>query len=403
MREKPVPQAALLLLLCRLAPLAPAALAGSAGLLAPDWVRPGACLTYDLLTGSVGGSLNGIELNENGDLYTDGRRYVTERGGNSSHGLVQAIVAGVDGQSAALSQSFYLIAGMDTIPMLNSHQDAVVTLDTGGDFWMHPRKQEQTIREHPWAGTQRPGSYMARATAWQSGGQSWAATAIISLGDTGKTFWVYDRATGRLLYLSRVARVPPTYRDPSKPLRDAPSYATFLRYVGARQLNQPWLGMAMPEWARQLRGLSYRGQSGIEFPGAAPSAQPLSQDLEVEQNGGSWMVLRSRGMARGQVMIAESKVVSGSGCLLPYLIPPAALAKLTAGQVIDRDAHTGYNVSVAAIDAQSVTLQLNNSRQVMQFVYSRSQGLLIRTLSRERSTSGTNMFILRQMELVGTR
>jgi hypothetical protein len=40
---------------------------------------------------------------------------------------------------------------------------------------------------------------------------------VISQGDAGRTFWVYDQATGRLLYLSRISRHAPDIRDPRDP------------------------------------------------------------------------------------------------------------------------------------------------------------------------------------------
>jgi hypothetical protein len=95
--------------------------------------------------------------------------------------------------------------------------DALVTIDTGGDFWMSPQKQAAVLREHPWTGAARPGQMMARTRTWQSGNQSWTATVVISQGDAGRTFWVYDQATGRLLYLSRISRHAPDIRDPRDP------------------------------------------------------------------------------------------------------------------------------------------------------------------------------------------
>ena len=41
--------------------------------------------------------------------------------------------------------------------------DALVTIDTGGDFWMSPQKQAAVLREHPWTGAARPGQMMAHA------------------------------------------------------------------------------------------------------------------------------------------------------------------------------------------------------------------------------------------------
>lgn len=102
-------------------------------------------------------------------------------------------------------------------------------------------------------------------------------------------------------------------------------------------------------------------------------------------------------------MPSDARTVTGTGSLLPYVIPPAALGGLRPGQEIDRDPQTGYAVSVAGADPQTVTLQFGNPRQIILLTYDRAQGLLIRTSSREHSTAGTNMFLVRQMQLVAKR
>jgi hypothetical protein len=383
---------------------APSARPVSGNPLVPEWVRPGLRLTYDLLTGSVSGSVNGYVLDEDGNL-TDrsGNRYSTERQGHSSHGLVEATVAGMDAQVVALAQPFYLLMPGETAPLLKSHMDMLATVDTGGDFWMHPQKQALVVREHPWTGAARPGQMMARTRTWRSGNQSWTATAIISLGDTGRTFWVYDQATGRLLYLSRISRSAPDIRDPSQSLPDSVSYATFLRFVGARQLDLPWLDSPMPEWARQVQALSYQGRMSVQFPGAAPGGgTALSQQMEVAKRGGNWLLFQSRSQTQGLPSASGSKSVTGPGCLPPVIIPPAALSRLRPGQEIDRDSHTGFTVRVTAADAQTVSLESDGPRQSFMFVFDRAQGVLIHSLSRERSP-GTNTVVVHEMQLAGKR
>ena len=372
--------------------------------LVPDWVRPGLRLTYYLLTGSVGGSVNGYVLDEDGNITDrNGNRYSTERQGHSSQGLVEATVAGMDAQIVAMAQPFYLIMAGETTPLLKSHMDALVTADTGGDFWMHPQKQAMMVREHPWIGAARPAQMMARTRTWRSGDQSWTATAIISMGDTGRTFWVYDQATGRLLYLSRISRSAPDIRDPAQTLPDSVSYATFLRFVDAQQLNLPWLNTPMPEWTRQLQALSYQGRMSVQFPGAAPGGGTmLSQQMEVSRRGGDWLLFQSRSQTQGLPATSGSNSVTGPGCLPPVIIPPAGLDRLRPGQEIDRDPHTGITVRVAAADAQSVTLQADGPRQSFMFVYDRAQGVMIHSLSQERSAQ-TNSVVVHEMQLAGKR
>ena len=369
--------------------------------LIPDWVRPGLRLTYHLLTGTVSGAVNGWVLDDDGNI-TDrhGNRYSTERQGHASQGFVEATVAGMDAQVVALSEPFYLLSPDGTMPLLKSHTDMVVTADTGGDFWMHPRKQAMMVREHPWVGMPQPGQMVARTRTWRSGNQTWNATAVISVGAEGRTFWVYDQATGRLLYLSRIARGGPDVRDPSQTLPDSISSATFLHFVGARQLNLPWLNSAVPPAMHQLQGLSYQGRMSVQFPGAAPGGTALSQQLKVAKRGRDWLLFQARSQTQGLPSVGQSNSVTGLGCLPPLIIPPSALDRLRPGQEIDRDAHTGFTVRVAAADPQSVTLQADGPLQSLRFVFERAQGVMLHSLSQERSTT-SNTVIVREMQLAG--
>jgi hypothetical protein len=135
----------------------------------------------------------------------------------------------------------------------------------------------------------------------------------------------------------------------------------------------------------------------------APGGQELSQQMEVAKRGADWLLFQPRAQTQGLPSGSESKAVTGPGCLPPLIIPPAVLGRLRPGQEIDRDPHTGYTVRVAAADAQTVTLETDGPRQSLMFVFDRTQGVLIHTLSRERSTVGTNTFTVREMQLAGKR
>jgi hypothetical protein len=374
--------------------------------LLPDWVRPGLRLTYDLLTGGVNRSADQLRWDAETHQWVQAdinRGYDTSgnyNGEYASHGLVQATVAGLDGQGVALSQPFYLLSPNQRMPVLMSgaNIDMLVDTETGGDFWMHPRKQAQMLR-------QPPGGIIVQSTTWRGNNQSWTATTILSQGASGKTFAAYDQASGKLLYLSRVTREPPgegRIRDPRSPTKGNPvSYATIIKYVDTRQMNIPWMNDPLPDWTQQVQVLSYQGRQQVQFPGAVDTrGQALSQSLQAQKRGRNWLLFQSNGQAQWQQSTGPGpKVVTGTGLLYPLIIPPAGLARLRPGQEIDRDALTGFSVHVAAADGQTVTLQVDGPDRSMMFVYERAQGVVIRSSSRERSSAGQNMFVVREMQL----
>lgn len=370
---------------------------------APDIVKPGLRLTYYLMTGSLSGSVNGFVLDEEGDWVDKrtGRHYSQERKGGGSHGLIQPTVVGVAGGMAALSQPFYLWNGDDTTSVYRANLDDLVTAESGGDLWMHPRKQAQMMQAYPWGVQNAPGGIMARSLAWRDdGGRAYQATQVVILGEASKTSCVFDQASGLLLYLSRLTRNPPDVRDPGQTLPDSVSYATFLRFRGARQLATPWLGRPIPAGLRAARLLSYRGSYMLQGQGVAPTPMAIQASLQLARSGGDWLLLGGRTQMQGVGLPTDFKSVDGMGGLHPLAIPPDVLAGLRTGQVIDRDPLTGFSLSVSGGDAQYVALQETGPIQTITYVYERNRGILIRKVQRDLQRP-TQMIMVTDIQLAG--
>lgn len=370
---------------------------------APDIVKPGLRLTYYLMTGSLSGSVNGFVLDEEGDWADKrtGRRYSQERKGGGSHGLIQPTVVGVAGGMVALSQPFYLWNGEDTTSVYRTNLDDLVTAESGGDLWMHPRKQAQMMQAYPWGVQNAPGGIMARSVSWRDdGGSAYQATQVVILGEASKTSCVFDQASGLLLYLSRLTRNPPDIRDPSQVLPDSVSYATFLRFRGARQLATPWLGRPIPASLRAARLLSYRGSYMLQGQGIAPTPMAIQASLQLARSGADWLLLGGRTQMQGVGLPTDFKSVDGMGGLCPLAIPPEVLAGLRTGQVIDRDPLTGFTLTVSGGDARYVSLQAAGPIQTITYVYERSRGLLLRKVQQDLQRP-TQMVMVTDIQLAG--
>jgi hypothetical protein len=370
---------------------------------APDIIRPGLRLTYYLMTGSLSGSVNGWVLDEEGDWVDKrtGRRYATERKGNASHGLIQPTVVGGDGGWVALAQPFYLFNGEDTTPIYRISLDDLVTADAGGDLWMHPGKQDAMRRAHPWGAAAGPGGVMARALPWRDdAGRSYQATQIVVLGEASRMTSVFDQATGLLLYLSRLTREPPLIRDPQQTLPDSVSYATFLRFRGARQTATPWLGRPIPAGLRTARVLSYQGSYTLQGQGIIPTPLAIQASLRPTRAGGDWMLLGGRTVMQGAGLPTDFKSLDGPGALTPLAIPPDVLAGLRAGQVLDRDPETGFVLGVAAGEAGFVILRSAGPTQTITYAYERSRGLLARKIQQDLQRP-TGMVMVTDLQLAG--
>lgn len=370
---------------------------------APDLVRPGFRLTYYLMTGSLSGSVNGWVLDEEGE-WVDRRtnqHYSQERQGGGSHGLIQATVVGGDGGMVALAEPFYLFNGDDSTSIYNTSLDSLVTADTGGDLWMHPRKQAQMLQAYPWGAQNAPGGIMARTVRWRDdGGNAYQATQVVILGQASRMTSVFDQASGLLLYLSRLTSQPPDIRDPNQPLGDSPSFATFLRFRGARQLATPWLGRPIPAALRGARVLSYRGSFTVQGQGIVPTPLAIQATLQPLRGGADWLLLRGRTQTQGVQIPTEFNSVDGPGALSPLAIPPEVLAGLSNGQVIDRDPLTGFTLSVSGADAQYVALQSVGPTQTFTYVYERARGLLLRKIQQDLDRA-TRLVKVTDIQLAG--
>lgn len=375
------------------------------GEIVPGWVRPGMRMTFYLMTGSLPGSVSGWVPDEEGRwIDRTGRRYSQERKGHSSHGLLQATVAGMDAETAALSQIFYLFSGDDTTPFLKNSMDSLVTPDTGGDYWMHPNKQAALLRSNPWNHVPQSGEMVAKEVRWKGDNREWNATAVAIIGEASKTTYIFDQESGCLLYLSRLTRHSPEIRDPSQGLPDSVSYATFLRFISMRQLNVPWLSASQAETFQRLQAVSYQGTMRIDFPGAMHTPSAITQDLTALKRGVNWVIFQGRSQTQGTVMANDFKAVQGPGCTPPLIIPPASLGAVHQGAELDRDPATGFTLRYLGADTQTFSLSKEGPRQHFTYVYDRRNGLLVRLISREIINPSTpDMVTIRDLSLAGWR
>ncbi len=79
----------------------------------------------------------------------------------------------------------------------------------------------------------------------------------------------------------------------------------------------------------------------------------------------------------GVPTVAEAQLVTGSAQFGGLWIPPAGLTPLQPGQVLDSDPRTGFTVSVARADPQSVVVSEVSPLQRIEYTYDRKNGLMV--------------------------
>ena len=371
---------------------------------APDSIKPGLRLTYYLMTGSLSGSVNGWVPDEEGE-WVDRKATVTaqERQGNGSHGLIQATVVGGDGGVVALAEPFYLFNGDDTTSLYNTSLDSLVTADTGGDLWMHPRQQAQILRAIPGAARTLPGrTWPGPSAGGTTPGTPTRPPDRRSSAKPAGPPSIFDQASGYLLYLSRLTSEPPDIRDRNQTLRRL-GLLRHLPPLPGRPAARHCPGWAGPSptvcgrrghWPIAVIS-SVQGQGIVPTP-LAIHGQPPAPAKRRRLAAGFAAGPRPRGSDR----VTEFNSVDGPGSLAPLAIPPGVLAGLAVGQVIDRDPLTGFAVRASATQTPNMSPCSRMGPPIFTYVYERARGLLLRKITQDRSLA-TGMVKVTDIQLAG--
>ncbi len=356
----------------------------------PHWIVPGLRLTYYMMTGNTPyGSHEYIPDNEGGWVDNHGNRYRKEKlEGGGSHGILQCNVVGLDRQKAAVQMLFYLYDGMNTSePQQKIETGYLGQAGNGGDLWLHPEALQALLQKH---GNQPPPNY-GQAGIWVSRIQkqidqaTYDSVLIAFMGQSGgRKTWVYDLASGVLLYSSEINPAPAQAVRGAQ-VHPGGSMAKFTIFKGSRTLPLPWAQQPAPAWLAQARTFRYSGSFQVNVPGSPATPFPINATITVAERGADWLKFDvATGNQAPGVSSEMTARVAGNNMLCGSWIPPTAMGQLQVGQVLDTDRFTNVTVRVGAADAQHVTLVHNSPRQQIQYTYRRQDGLLVRTFFSDR-------------------
>ncbi len=356
----------------------------------PNWITPGLRLTYYTISGFLPyGPHEYTPDPEGGWEDKHGNRYTQHKlEGTGSHGLLQFNVAAMDRQQVAVQTLFYLYDGMDTSsPTQRLETGYVGQAGSGGDLWLHPDALKallQTYGNRPPPPRGQAGMWIS-ATRKQIEQATYDAVLIALLAESGsRKVWIYDLASGILLYSSEIAKAGMKVVQGAQ-VHPGGSMTKSTTFKGSRTLSLPWAGQAAPPWLGQARTFRYSGTFQVNIPGSPPSPLAVNATASITGRGPDWVKfdISTGGQAPG-ISSELTTRVSGNHMLCGSWIPPMAMSNLQAGQVLDTDPFTNVTTQVSSVDPQYVTLVHNNPRQQIQYTYRRQDGLLVRTLLNDR-------------------
>lgn len=178
----------------------------------PNWIVPGLRLTYYTISGFLPYGPHAYTPDPKGGWEDQhGNRYTQHKlEGTGSHGLLQFNVVAMDPQQVAVQTLFYLYEGMNTSePLQRLETGYVGQAGNGGDLWLHPEALKALLQKYgnrPPPGRGQSGMWVS-ATQRQIEQVTYDAVLIALVAESGsRKVWIYDLASGVLLYSSEIAK-----------------------------------------------------------------------------------------------------------------------------------------------------------------------------------------------------
>lgn len=335
---------------------------------APEWVKPGARITYWLGSGSFSSVGSGLfKQDPNGNIKdTDGNTYSRQdhSGNIASAGYLIYTVRGLtdDGRVVLAMETYGLGAGHGAVPI--GVQILRVDAGTGNGIWSDPEKLADV----------RPsteGAMSVLVGPWQLDQRVYNAVTFAMPG----THNTYDRKTGMLIAGSQKSTTTGKAGfelSPDKtaltPKSGTRTHSVIKHFKGFRTQNLPWLEAPPPQWVRKGTRLEYRKTSWIELGGARPIPAVDGFTTKVLDTGNGWVLTEMTlhtvsGQRLPKPIVGESTQTSNGGSW----INPAVLQKLQPGQVLDEDPLVRSKTVVANVG------QAPDGRRIVEFM-TRAEG-----------------------------
>ena len=349
---------------------------------------------YRLSWHAGGSTLAGSRLvpDPEGWIERDGQRYRIEatRGGGGI-GVQQLDVVVASGGLLVADARGFLDAAAGGGQFMASGVDVVIGDAQGlGEYWIAPARL--AAMQPGFDGTTR----LTRGVR-RFGNADLEVVSIASTRAGGYTSHTYDLASGVLLFGGTVdaqpgARITDDSGRLLDDLRGSVGY-THLAFLDVRRLEVPWLGAPMPSWITPGTTVVYEGTRRAEF--AQPSGlPPLPGDgiriaYAFERPLGDAVVATSIVDASNPAGVpmppTTSRRVFTSNGFDGLWIPAEALARLTAGTLLDRDPFTRQDVVYGGLSGEYHVVFVQTPGEYAELYYDRGSGFLAFTRHRRQA------------------
>jgi hypothetical protein len=354
-------------------------------------VVPGARATYYSAIANVPSGIEFWEPDDEGDWVDRAtgkkwRKRKVDEGRGSGHGYTEVTVASADRETAVLQVRGYSFPKYEG-PLALVGATSVVTIPGyGNDWWISPGVLER-VGTGDFRGLKvlrmnhaiKGRTY--RALRFQFDATSMRQELLTGLDGQvqptdmevkARQVLVYDLDSGILLFASTAG----------SGAKGTTLTQCTLEHV--RALQVPWAGQAAPAWVAQTQAVEYTGAQVQPNPTGygMPTSLPLTVTMTFLRRGADWAQYRLATSLASPLpalppTVGAVDLVTGSTCFNGLWVPPAGLAALRPGQVLDRDPVTGVVTSVGQGEGNTVVLSEATSIQRIDCTYDRASGLML--------------------------
>ncbi|HOK57965.1 MAG TPA: hypothetical protein PK659_03820 [Methanothrix sp.] len=338
---------------------------------APDWIREGTRLSYYSATASIPSAYERFVPDEEGDWVgvNSGKRYRREElFGAAGHGVTQVDVLSADARAAVLKVNAWLYSSY-TGPLVPIKQAASIGLPAGGDWYIHPAALA-SLKD------QRGGGVTVLRMPYKIGTVTYDAIRIQQEDDRSTFVRIYDLSDGKLLAsFNSVISADQKVTTLSEAI-----------LIGIRQMDLPWLGHDLPSWIGPGASLRYEGTKSYEAIRAGtvlPAS--VSIDISIDDAARRYYTYTQRVstyIPGFPTQYSEEKLAGGVGEPGGLVLPPASLASLRSGQILDSDPVTGITTRVVDTTRDDTgrdvaVVKSNNQAYSVEFGYDIRTGMLV--------------------------
>lgn len=345
----------------------------------PSWLATGARVTF------YAGSSTQPSVRQALAHVGNGKYVPYDQEGVAGGGYLQYDFVHVGDEALAVRASnlVFADAALQNVT-LAAHQGHLADRNGFLDLWIHPQRLAGIAE-------QKGEGWLVRREPYELDGQRYEALITHYEHAGGFARYVYELSTGLLLVHSSAttgkAVLTPGHNNTVAIGQGAVTLTSVVR-KGVRKLALPWLGRAekVPSWMKRGQRFLYTGGERNSLAEGLLPPNPAQIEFAIEQLGQGYAYADTQSVVSygGNPSRGSAKMVYGAGTVGSLFLDPKALAKLRAGQVLDQDPLTRYQIRCVGRDERTIALAEEGPLDGTTLVFDLERGQLLQLLLRRQ-------------------